>query len=42
MRAKPPSEALKEESKFWSELLGELETVIHLFKRFFVYMTNLL
>lgn len=37
-----PSEALREESKFWSELLGELETVIHLFKRFFVYKTNLL
>ena len=36
-----PSEALREESKFWSELLGELETVIHLFKRFFVYKTNL-
>ena len=37
-----PSEALREESKFWSELLGELETVIQLFKRFFVYKNNLL
>lgn len=42
MWAKPPSDALEEESKFWSDLLGELETVIHLFKRFFVYKTNLL